>query len=78
MICIYELTHELTTNGKEKKKRNKIIAMLNPLTAVDALIILIDFTLSNSRRFYSTNGEPLCSERVNNVKNYVPIKKILL
>ena len=28
---------------------------------------LIDFTLSNARRFYSTNGEPLCNERVNNV-----------
>ena len=37
---------------------------------------LLDFTLSNARRFYSTNGEPLCSERVNNVKNYVPINPL--
>ena len=73
MICIYELTHELTTNGKEKKKK-KNVAMLKALTAVGALMTLIDFTLSNARRFYSTNGEPLCSERVN--KNYVFINPL--
>ena len=50
--------------------------MLKALTAVGALMTLIDFTLSNARRFYSTNGEPLCSERVNNVKNYVPINPL--
>ena len=32
--------------------------MLNPLTAVDALITLIDFTLSNARRFYTSMGNP--------------------
>ena len=63
MICIYELTHELTTNGKEKKN----VAMLKALTAVGALMTLIDFTLSNATRFYWTNGEPLCSERFNDV-----------
>ena len=45
----------------------------NPLTALGALMTLIEFTLSNARRFYSIgNGEPLDSETVNNVKNYVP------
>ena len=39
----------------------------NPLTAVGALRALIDFTLSNARRFYSSMGDPLA------VKN-VPIK----
>ena len=47
MICIYELTHELTTNGKEKRN----VAMLKALTAVGALMTVIDFTLSNARRF---------------------------
>ena len=60
MICIYELTHELTTNGKEKKN----VAMLKALTAVGKLMTLIDFTLSNARRFLLVNGEPLGRERV--------------
>ena len=33
--------------------------VLNALTAVGALRILIDFTLSNARRFYSSVGNPL-------------------
>ena len=32
---------------------------LNALTAVGALMTLIDFTLSNARRFYSSIGNPL-------------------
>ena len=48
--------------------------MINPLTAEWALRAVIDFTLSNARRFYSSMGNPLERERVNNVKN-VPIKK---
>ena len=31
---------------------------LNPLRSVGALITLIDFTLSNARRFYSSMGNP--------------------
>ena len=31
----------------------------NPLTAEEALRALIDFTLSNARRFYSSMGNPL-------------------
>ena len=33
--------------------------MANALTAVGALVILIDFTLSTARRFYSSMGNPL-------------------
>ena len=33
--------------------------LLNPLTAEWALRALIDFTLSNARRFYSSTGDPL-------------------
>ena len=32
---------------------------VNPLTAEQALRALIDFTLSNARRFYSSKGNPL-------------------
>ena len=32
---------------------------INPLTAEWALSALIDFTLSNARRFYSSMGNPL-------------------
>ena len=40
--------------------------MLNALTAIGALMTLIDFTLSNARRFYPSMGNPLAvSERVN-------------
>ena len=34
----------------------------NALTAVGALIALIDFTLSNARRFYSSMGNPLAGK----------------
>ena len=33
--------------------------MFSPLTAEGALRALIDFTLSNARRFYSSKGNPL-------------------
>ena len=33
--------------------------LVNPLTAEGALTALIDFTLSNARRFYSSKGNPL-------------------
>jgi len=41
--------------------RNIAIVMTydNPLTAERALRALIDFTLSNARRFYSSMGNPL-------------------
>ena len=34
-------------------------ALIDALTAVGALMSLIDFTLSNARRFYSLMGNPL-------------------
>ena len=37
---------------------------LNVLTAVGALITLIDFTLSNARRFYSSMGNPSAEKRL--------------
>ena len=42
----------------EKIKTN-LVRMLNALTAVGALMTLIDFTLSNVRRFYSSMGNRL-------------------
>ena len=35
---------------------------INALTAVGALRALIDFTLSNARRFYSSIGNPLAAK----------------
>ena len=35
------------------------VPRINPLTAEWALRALIDFTLSNARRFYSSMGNPL-------------------
>ena len=37
---------------------------LNALTAVGALMTLIDFTLSNARRFYSSMGNPSAVKRL--------------
>jgi len=37
---------------------------INPFTTERAPRALIDFTLSNARRFYSSKGEPLGRERV--------------
>jgi len=45
----------------------------NPLTAEWALKALIDFTLSNARRFYSSMGNPLDGKGLTTSKT-VPIK----
>ena len=49
---------------------------LNPLTAEWALRALIDFTLSNPRRFYSSMGNPLAGKGLTASKNYVPINPL--
>ena len=46
----------------------------NPLTAVWALRALIDFTLSNARRFYSSMGNPLAVKGLTTSKT-VPLKR---
>ena len=51
-----------------KQIQGSVRVKINPLTAEWALRALVDFTLSNARRFYSSNGEPLGRERV---KEYV-------
>ena len=38
---------------------NRVMISVNALTAVGALRVLSDFTLSNARRFYSSMGNPL-------------------
>ena len=43
---------------------------INALTAVGALMTLIDFTLSNARRFYSSMGNPLMSKCNDNYRFY--------
>ena len=45
--------------------------ILNPLTAEWALRALIDFTLSNARRFYSSMGNPLDGKGLKNQKFYM-------
>ena len=49
--------------------------IFNTSTAVGALMTLIDFTVER-QAISLVNGEPLGSERVNNVKNYVPINAL--
>ena len=44
-------------------------SIINPLTAEWALRALIDFTLSNARRFYSSNGIPLDGRGLRNTFN---------
>ena len=46
--------HRNLTINKDDK-----IKVLNALTAVGTLMTLIDFTVSNVRRFYSSIGNPL-------------------
>ena len=43
-------------------KANASSRRVNPLTAVWALRALIEFTLSNARRFYSSMGNPLAGK----------------
>ena len=40
--------------------------MLNALTAIGALMTLIDFTLSNVRPFYPSVGKPLAVKELTN------------
>ena len=45
--------------------------LINALTAVGALMTLIDFTLSNARRFYSSMGNLLAVKGLNlNVSSF--------
>ena len=46
-------------------------AILNALTAVGALMTLIDFTLSNARRFYSSMGNHLAVKGLNDQRVYL-------
>ena len=52
---------EIVIYWDEKKRSSSSFhaEILNPLTAEWALRALIDFTLSNARRFYSLMGNPL-------------------
>ena len=54
---MYTVTDLYIKQGKDHYK-------INPLTAEWVLRALIDFTLSNARRFYMFSGEPLGRERV--------------
>ena len=45
--------------GREMVNHVKYYVAINPLTADRSLRTLIDFTLSNARRFYSSMGNPL-------------------
>ena len=57
--------HEINgTGGINVDGENSFFFHVNPSTAEWALRALIDFTLSNARRFYSSMGEPLGRERV--------------
>ena len=51
---------------KEKNELSTIKAKFNPLTTEGALRALIDFTLSNARRFYSSMGKPLDGKGLTN------------
>ena len=46
---------------------------INPLTAEWALRALIDFTLSNARRFYSSMGNPLDGKGLTTSKTVSPL-----
>jgi len=45
-----------------------LVYFINALTAVGALVTLIDFTLSNARRFYSSVGNPLAVKGLNDIR----------
>ena len=45
--------------GRERVNNVKNYVPINPLTAERVLRALIDFTLSNARRFYLSTGNPL-------------------
>ena len=44
--------------GRERVNNIKNYVPINPLTAEWALRALVDFTLSNATRFYSSRGTP--------------------
>ena len=66
-------TEILTTRGYKlssaKVKREVHGTSVNPLTAEWALKALIDFTLSNARRFYSSMGNPLAGKGLTGVRH---------
>ena len=45
-----------------------LVYFINALTAVGALVTLIDFTLSNARRFYSSVGNPFAVKGLNDIR----------
>ena len=55
--------NESIFSGNEQQKVyvsiNNVNVLINAFTAVGALRALIDFTLSNAKRFYSSMGNPL-------------------
>ena len=67
-VCGFKRTDECHSQGKCYKTLHcKLSESFNPLTAEWALRALIDFTLSNARRFSLVNGEPLGRERVKQI-----------
>ena len=55
IFCKYSSFKKIEPLLKTKKLKRDT----NALTAVGALMTLIDFTLANARRFYSSMGNPL-------------------
>ena len=47
---------------KRYKNEGAVRKMFNPSVSVSAFMTLIDFTLSNARRFYSSMGKPSDTE----------------
>ena len=47
-----------------RRQRVMTTPRINALTAVGALMTLIDFTLSNASRFYSSMGNPFAVKRL--------------
>ena len=80
----YALQHNGLTEVRDEEEKvldviiqgflfEKMSPLINPFTSV-GYRALLDFTLSNARRFYSSMREPLKSEKVNDVKKLnVPI-----
>ena len=51
-------------NWKYQTSTGQRAKFVNPLTAEWVLMALIDFTLSNARRFYSSMGNPLAGKGI--------------
>ena len=59
-VSIGDMTYEELRGGlSSTTNADKELSFLNDFTAVGALRALIDFTLSNARRFYMSMGIPL-------------------